>query len=63
MRLESGRLWLKTPYRYRPLFKALTKSPERHERLIAVDIAYGDTTKLLGVLNGLEEARNKAAGT
>src|SRR5207302_6570599 len=40
MRLESGKVWLRTPYRYRPLFKALTKSPERHERLIAVDIAY-----------------------
>ncbi len=57
MRLESGKLWLHTPYRYRPLFRALTKNPERHERLMAVDIAYVDKTKLLGVLNGLEAAR------
>lgn len=57
MRLESGKLWLRTPYRCGPLFKALTKNPERHERLMAVDIAYGDKSQLLRLLNGLEEAR------
>jgi Protein of unknown function (DUF3800) len=63
MRLESGRLWLNTRYRYRPLFKALTKNPERHERLWAVDIAYGDKTTLLHILNGLEKARKEAVVT
>jgi hypothetical protein len=62
MRLETGRLMLRAKYDYLPLFKALSKPPERHERLWEVYTAFGNKAMLMDVANGLLTQRSKLAG-
>jgi len=47
-------------YDYEPLFTALTKSPEPHERLWTVEIAKGGRTTLLKLADDMKKEINKA---
>jgi hypothetical protein len=59
LRLEASRKWFRTPYDYAPLFKALSKSPEKHERIWDVSIAFGDKRTLIGLSLSLRAEREK----
>jgi hypothetical protein len=59
MRLEAGRKWLRTRYDYAPLFNALSKFPERHERIWEVSTAFADKPTLIGLAHALKTEREK----
>jgi uncharacterized protein DUF3800 len=63
LRLEAGRKWLRAPYDYIPLFKALSKSPEKHERIWDVSIAFADKPTLIGLAESLKAQREKRKKT
>jgi hypothetical protein len=55
IRHEAGRIWHRKPYDYRPLYKALTQEPEKHERLMICDIAFGNKSSLVRMADGLQD--------
>jgi Protein of unknown function (DUF3800) len=59
MRLEAGRRMLRAKYDYLPLFKALSKSPERNEKLWNVQIAFGDKRMLTDLCDSLSAERKR----
>jgi len=59
MRLEVGRKWLRASYDCAPLFDALSKSPERHERIWEVSTAFADKPTLIGLAQALKAEREK----
>jgi len=60
MRLEAGRRMHRIPYDYLSLFKALSKSPESHEKLWEVSAAFGNKTTLVHLAKSLKAERKKS---
>ena len=54
IRMEAGRALLGAKYRYRQLYKALIKQPERHERIWQVSIGIGDRNNLQRLAENLK---------
>ncbi|HKW62306.1 MAG TPA: DUF3800 domain-containing protein [Candidatus Acidoferrum sp.] len=59
LRLEAGKKWLHVSYDTRPLFHALSKSPEKQERIWEMSIAFGDKRTLIGLAESLKAEREK----
>lgn len=59
MRLEANRRWHKARYDYLPLFRALSRHPQRGEKLWNVLTAFADTPMLRGVSDSLNTERER----
>ena len=62
MRMEARKLWFKTPYQYRSLFKLMSATPTRgsNERIWACDIAFVAKKNINGVADGIKDDWLKA---
>jgi hypothetical protein len=63
LRREAERKWLRVQYDSLPLFQALSKSPEKGERIWDLSIAFADKRSLIAVAESLKAERDKQKDT